>query len=166
MTNSRSDMIKNTIKRYLLEFDAMAKAINDIKMKCSEVKKSGEIIPDTIVSLRKKQDKLIEKIRLEERTQHEIINEEIIKEKKLEKCLNRLNHLKKDLLVLENKINKNKQKEMEIRGCKEQEDEVKETLLYDYRILHEKLSHARKNFPEIYKEVENETQIFFFTPFG
>lgn len=157
--------IKETIKGYLLQFDAYAKLISDILKKCDMPLDEVHSVPLERQHLKEQQSMIARKIIEEGFMQNDSLNEEMQEKRKMERIFKKTHKLELKLIDIDTKIKKLEEKQELINDCTDTAPQMKEIYSKDYKMILKKLEDARKNFPDVYKEAEDEVNIHFLTPF-
>ncbi len=159
------DRIFNSIKTDLFQFESYSKAIAEIQEMCDNSPNDLEKMPGEIQELKRKQQVISSQIIDESTALKYLIGQEKQNMRKIEKKFQSINALKVKLLDVDAKLKSINTTEESAKACNEAGTEVKGALSAQYKIVMDKLMDARRNFPDIYKAVEAETGIHFFTPF-
>jgi predicted RNase H-like nuclease (RuvC/YqgF family) len=163
---SLREQISNSIRLYLFQFESHSKAITEIQKMCDISPEDLEKLPREMRELKQKQQKISGQIIDESMVLKDQINQEKQNERKIEKVFQNINDLKVKLLEVDAKLKAINRTDESAKSCNEAGTEIKGALLAQFKLVLDKLLDARKNFPDIYKEVEAETGIHFFTPFA
>lgn len=159
------EAIKESIRQYLMQVDGFSKAIEDIRKKCFIPRAELEKLPKRVKEARQVQEKIFDELQGLEYQLESAINKQNPSMKKLDKIHDKIQEKRQQLLDAEDRLNK-LEGNLEIHeSCQNDGDEIEESLREDYQAVVQKLLNARKMFPDLYKEVEDETGIHFFTPF-
>ncbi|HME55907.1 MAG TPA: hypothetical protein VKM55_27135 [Candidatus Lokiarchaeia archaeon] len=157
--------IKETIKGYLAQFDIYAKLITEIVKRCDMTLDEVHGVPLELQHLKEQRSIIARKIIEESFLQNDDLNENSQEKRKMERIFKKTRGLEVKLIDTDAKIKKFEEKQEVINDCTDTAPEMKETYSKDYRMIFKKLEDARKNFPDIYKEAEDEINIHFLTPF-
>jgi chromosome segregation ATPase len=159
------EQIFNSIKLYLFQFESYSKAISEIQKMCDVPPDDLEKLPGEIRELKLKQQKISGQIIDEGTALKNLIDQKKQNTRRIEKIFQNMNDLKVKLLEVDAKLKAISMTSESAKACNEAGTEVKGALSAQYKLVMDKLMDARRNFPDIYKEVEGETGIHFFTPF-
>jgi chromosome segregation ATPase len=161
----RDNRLKAEIKQLLFQFESYSKAISEIQKMCDISPDDLEKLPREIQEMKQKQQKISGQIITASTALKSLINQDKQNMRKIENLFQNMNDLKVKLLEIDAKLKAMSTTEQSAKACSEAGTDVKVTLSAQYKLVLDKLREARKRFPDIYKEVEAETNIHFLTPF-
>jgi chromosome segregation ATPase len=146
-----------------------SRLISDIVNKCNIPLDEVHGNPIEIQNLKEQESRISRTIMDEDFRQNQAVNEVVQDKKKLERILKKsqkkTHALEVELANIDDRIKTLQAKQEMIDDCKETAPSMKETYTREYKTLLKKLEDAMKNFPDVYKEAENEANIHFLTPF-
>lgn len=162
MDETTAASIKEAIRNYLVKFDASAKAVQAIIASCDGTAAQGERHARTNEELEARQRVLVREIKDLEYELEVLIHER--NDKKIERKYKDLARARQDLMKVAGVLDQVRSGEQLASGCARESGELKQTLQDDMRVIMTRLLDARRNFPELYTEVEGELDLHFFTP--
>ena len=161
--------IKSTIKGYLTQFEVYSRLISDIQKKCDIPLDEAHDVPFDLQKLKEQESIISRNIIDENFKENQALNEKSQDKKKLAHVFKKGQKKKHDLELkmvdIDEQIKQLQEKQEQIDDCTETAPKMKETYMIEYKMILKKLADARKNFPDVYKEAENEANIHFLTPF-
>ncbi|MEX2719207.1 MAG: hypothetical protein Q6353_000985 [Candidatus Sigynarchaeum springense] len=158
------EQISNSIKQYLYQFESYSKAIEEIMKLCTIPQSELEKLPGDMQKLKQEQMSISSKIIEVSTTLKDLIAQRSRNERKINGLYATVNDLKAKLLSIDEELKKKAKTVEHAKACNETGPELKNALSVQYKRVLEKLAAARKHFPDIYSEAEQETGIHFFTP--
>jgi chromosome segregation ATPase len=164
--NPVRDDIFDSIKYYLYQFESYSKAIAEIQKLCDIPQDELKKLPKEMQDIKLKQKTLSNQIIEESSKLKGLINQQKKNARKIEKVYQDMNDLNVKLLEIDEKLKALNLARDSAKACDEVGSEVKSALSTQYKIVLDKLKEARIKYPDIYKQVEDETGIHFFTPFA
>jgi chromosome segregation ATPase len=165
MDDTKRDQIKESIKNYLFQFESYSRAIQEIQVMCSIPPETRAKLPIEIQEARQKQQQLSKALTEESADLRNLALKEKPNSRRMENKCDRIKEIQIKLLQIDEKLKGLNQTKDSEKACIQTGPEVKQALSTEYKLVLDKLADARRQFPDIYSEVEKETKIYFFTPF-
>jgi len=169
ITTSESDFdreeIAQAIKQDLYQFESYSNAIAQLHELCSKITNEDiEKMPSDVQEWKQKQKEISGRIIEESTVLKGLINQKKQNDRKIEKIYKNITVLNARLLDIDERLKKKDKIAESTKACTETGPKLRTALSTQYKLVMDKLLHARKHYPAIYAEVEQETGIHFFTP--
>ena len=162
MTYQNLNGIKKSIKDQLLKFDGLSRKIEDYKKAMTiDPNIKGEL-EQKLHQLDKRQEKVHKNLNNEEYKYNNLLNDRNSSLKKLEKQMAKVSEIKTQFKVIENEVLDIKRQLGTINNLDAMKAKQKE-IKGDYKMVVKNLMNMQQKFPDVYKEIEKETGVYFLT---
>ncbi|MFX0102087.1 MAG: hypothetical protein ACFFCS_21150 [Candidatus Hodarchaeota archaeon] len=152
----QEESIKEALKDTMVKVNAMSNIIADNVINIGNLSKRAQAIVDEILELRETYKGLVVKYNETEYILNLAMVEEPTKSKKHDKIYKKLSGLRDERLKIIQHLKDHEQEIAAVEVSKEGSGQAHDLLQKEYNRLVKKMNNAKKNFPELYKEIRHQ----------